>query len=172
MYVHILKDHFGAPQREDGKFDNTQGKEFTCAWDKCHRFKTAPATKLSEIATHIKIHLAPRPSSLPKDSADHFGPPPAKKIKPSYIVAPPKQAFKYHFTPVDENGDAAGIPLSAVLVLRNLARNLSKTEAEEITTKLDGGVSWVERLFKPVEPRLYEVTAHNKSLVCSIPISQ
>jgi chromatin structure-remodeling complex subunit RSC9 len=172
MYVHILKDHLGAPQREDGKFDNIQGKEFTCAWDKCHRFKTAPATKLSEIATHIKVHLAPRPSSAPKDFADHFGPPPAKKIKPSYIVSPPKQAFKYHFTHVDENGDAAGIPLSAVLVLRNLARNLSKTEAEETATKLEGGVSWVERLFKPVEPRLFEVTAHNKSLVSRISTSR
>jgi hypothetical protein len=58
------------------------------------------------------------------------------------------------------------------MLLRNLARNLSKTEAEETATKLEGGVSWVERLFKPVEPRLFEVTAHNKSLVGRISTSR
>jgi chromatin structure-remodeling complex subunit RSC9 len=67
----------------------------------------------------------------------------------------------------DERGDAAGIPLSAVLVLRNLARNLSKAEAEETVLK-QGGVSWVDRLFKPVERQLFEVMAHNRSLVSSI----
>jgi chromatin structure-remodeling complex subunit RSC9 len=164
MYQHILKDHLGATQLEDGKFENSGEQEYTCHWDRCHRFKAAPATKLLQIARHIKVHLPPRPSAL-KDSPDYFGPPPAKKLKPSYIKSPRRQAFKYQVTAVDDRNDAAGIPLSAVLVLRNLARNLSKTEAEETAMKLEGGVSWVEKLFKPVEPRLFEVMAHNRNLV-------
>jgi chromatin structure-remodeling complex subunit RSC9 len=169
MYQHILKDHLSATQSEDGKFDNTRDQEYTCYWDRCHRFKTAPATKLLQIARHIKVHLPPRPSAT-KDSPDYFGPPPAKKLKPSFIKSPPRQAYKYQLTAMDERQDAAGIPLSAVLVLRNLARNLSKTEAEETALKLEGGVSWVDKLFKPVEPRLFEVMAHNKSLV-SLPLA-
>jgi chromatin structure-remodeling complex subunit RSC9 len=164
MYQHILKDHLGATQLEDGKFDNTGGREYLCYWDRCHRFKTAPATKLLQIARHIKVHLPPKPSPA-KDSPDYFGPPPAKKLKPSYIKSPPKQAYKYQLTAMDERNDAAGIPLSAVLVLRNLARNLSKTEAEETAMKDGAGVSWVDKLFKPVESRLFEVMAHNRSLV-------
>jgi chromatin structure-remodeling complex subunit RSC9 len=117
---------------------------------------------LSQIANHIKVHLPPPPSS--KGSLDYNGPPPAKKLRLSYIKSPPKQAFKYYLTAVDERNDAAGIPLSSVLVLRNLARNLSKTEAEETALK-EGGISWVDKLFKPVQPRLFEVMAHNKSLV-------
>lgn len=163
MYKHILQTHLGATPIDNGTFQNTESN-FTCLWDQCRRFAAAPATNLSQIAAHIKVHLPPRPS-VTKESAEHVGPPPAKRLKPSYIISPPKQSFKWHNTAVDERNDAAGIPLSAVLVLRNLARNLPKTEAEENSLKLDASVSWVDRLFKPVEPRLFEVLVHNKSLV-------
>jgi len=141
MYKHILQSHLGAIPLENGRFENTTST-YTCLWDQCRRFASTPATDLSQIATHIKVHLPPRPSVV-KDTTEQSGPPPA----------------------VDERNDAAGIPLSAVLVLRNLARNLPKTDAEETALKLDGGISWVERLFKAVEPRLFEVLVHNKSLV-------
>jgi len=163
MYKHILQSHLGAIPLENGRFENTTST-YTCLWDQCRRFASTPATDLSQIATHIKVHLPPRPSVV-KDTTEQSGPPPAKKLKPSYIISPPKQTFKFQVTAVDERNDAAGIPLSAVLVLRNLARNLPKTDAEETALKLDGGISWVERLFKAVEPRLFEVLVHNKSLV-------
>jgi chromatin structure-remodeling complex subunit RSC9 len=162
-YQHILKDHLGATQRPDGQFNNTQG-EYTCQWDRCQRFKNAPETSLEKMGTHIKVHLPPPRSSIPKDSPDYFGQPPSKRWKPSYMISPPRKSFTYQYTATDENNQAAGIPLSAVLVLRNLARNISKTETEENAVK-EGGVSWVDRLFKPVEPRLFDVMAHNKSLV-------
>lgn len=65
---------------------------------------------------------------------------------------------------MDEHGDAAGISLTAVLVLRNLARNLVKTEAEEIATK-QGELSYLTRYFKPIEPRLFYLLAHSKTMV-------
>ncbi|RFU24706.1 hypothetical protein B7463_g11630, partial [Scytalidium lignicola] len=163
MYHHILTAHLGATVRADGSFDNSQVGSYVCLWNKCHRFKESPVTKLSQIASHIKIHLPPPPSSL-QETSESIGMPPTKKQKPSYIVSPHKQVFSYQITATDERGDAAGIPLSAVLVLRNLARNLSKTEAEENALKGPDSVSWVDRLFKPIEPRLFEVFAHNKSL--------
>ena len=63
---------------------------------------------------------------------------------------------------------AAGIPLSAALILRNIARNIVKTDAEE-ELKSDsrrteqGG--WNEKLFRPCIPRLFEILAENKALV-------
>ncbi len=82
---------------------------------------------------------------------------------------------------------AAGIPLSAVLILRNIARNVVKTAAEEKMVKKakqhqrgkgqagedgegtgeeelveEGG--WNERLFRAVMPRLGEVFTENRLL--------
>ncbi|QSZ36094.1 hypothetical protein DSL72_007219 [Monilinia vaccinii-corymbosi] len=164
-YQHILKTHFGAQLNAENKFINSAAsQQYVCAWDTCSRFRSSPATKLSEVATHIKVHLPlKRILTSEREPQEVSGPPPAKKLKPSYIVQPPRISFKYHFTAVDEHNDAAGIPLSAVLVLRNLARNVSKTEAEEAALK-EGEVSWVDRLFKPVEPRLFAIYAHNKIL--------
>jgi len=164
MYQHILKTHLNAVQKEDGKFENREC-DYICLWDRCQRFKTAPATKLAQIAAHIKIHLPPKPSESVKDGSDIVGPPPAKKMKPSYIIPPKKIAFTWQPTPYDERRDATGIPLSAVLVLRNLARNIPKTEAEENALKVDGEAHWMDKLFKPVEPRLFEIMVHNKTLV-------
>ena len=65
---------------------------------------------------------------------------------------------------MDERGDAAGIPLSAVLVLRNLARQIPKTDADISSNQAEAS-EWVSTLFKPVERHLFEIMAHNKSLV-------
>ncbi|SPQ23210.1 62d917ec-1c40-450b-80a5-dce78bf1d772 [Thermothielavioides terrestris] len=76
---------------------------------------------------------------------------------------------------------AAGIPLSAVLILRNIARNVVKTAAEEKLVKENAAGAdataagsskadtvemggWNERLFRPVLPRLWEVFTENKLL--------
>ncbi|XMA17336.1 hypothetical protein WAI453_010127 [Rhynchosporium graminicola] len=165
MFQHILKEHLGARQLEDGKFENSSTQAYKCLWDQCHRFKSAPAAKLLDIANHIKVHLPPR--HVPRKEPESSGPPPAKKLKPSYIIPAPKRSLVFQVTAQDERQEAAGIPLSAVLVLRNLARNIPKTDAEA-TAKLENGVSWLDRLFKPVEPRLFEVLAHNKSLASYI----
>lgn len=89
---------------------------------------------------------------------------------------------------------AAGIPLSAVLVLRNIARNASKAEVTDVTevaevadvaggeadgqtTKKENAASssgqtetggWNERLFRPMLPRLYEIMAENRALASYI----
>jgi chromatin structure-remodeling complex subunit RSC9 len=160
VYEHILITHLGATKKEDGKFDNISGRQYTCLWTGCNRFNSAQATTLFEIANHLKVHLRPKPTT----NTDAV-PPPAKRLKPSYVINASKQTFSYYSTAMDDKGKAAGLPLSAILVLRNLARNIPKTEAEERALKVEGGVSYVDQLFKPVEPRLFEILTHNKVLV-------
>lgn len=160
MYEHILKEHVGAKQREDGKYENTEMKLYSCHWARCQRFRSQPATKLSELAAHIKVHLPPAASSA--DAADVQST--TKRSKPSYIVPGSKKHWLSQTVPHDERQEASGLPLTSALVLRNLARNIPKTDADEVYVKF-GGVSRVHHLFKPVEPRFWEILAHNKPLV-------
>ena len=90
-------------------------------------------------------------------------------------------------TAVDERGDAAGLPLTSVLVLRNLARNVVKVSGSVAPAYVDvggrgedatrsavvmGGVEkregegegWMERLFGGVRGGLWFVMANNRML--------
>ena len=165
MNTHILTDHIGAVANDDGKFVNTQGNYY-CHWTACRRFHNQPAPSLLRLAHHLRVHL-PKPSFEARDGASDeqaitSSHPPVKKHKLSYVTSPKKISLKSQHTAMDERGDAAGIPLSAVLVLRNLARQIPKTEAD--ANQADTS-KWVDTLFKPVERHLFEIMAHNKSLV-------
>lgn len=170
MYNHVLTAHASARKNEQGKFTN-QLRSFACHWNGCVKFHSATPVKPSQFGSHIKIHVTAQANAHAVAQAKepnvngYLDGHVAKKSKPSWMEPATKRTWQYIETPVDERGDAAGIPLTAVLVLRNLARNLPRTEAEEMVVKEDGGVSLVDRLFKPVESRLWEVFAHNKSLV-------
>ncbi|KAG9241258.1 hypothetical protein BJ878DRAFT_240758 [Calycina marina] len=164
MNNHVLSDHVGAAIREDGKFDNTQGTYY-CHWDQCRRFHSESASSLLRLAQHLRIHL-PKPdfeASKPADTtitSSHA----AKKQRLSYLTPVPVVILKFQCTAVDEKGHAAGIPLSAVLVLRNLARQIPKTITDSSVSQ-GGSSKWVDTLFKPVERFIFEVMAHNKPLV-------
>ncbi|KAG0645857.1 RSC complex subunit rsc9 [Hyphodiscus hymeniophilus] len=164
MYKHILQDHLGATPNADGKFENDEAK-YNCSWDRCYRFKTVAASNLAEIARHVKIHCPPAPSA--SKSADYSGGQ-SKKRKTSYRIPAKKQTFLLYYGLSDEKYRAAGVPLISVLVLRNLARNLPKTATEEKNMKAEQAVSLVEQYFKPIEQKLFEIMAHNKSLVSHI----
>ncbi|KAL8932314.1 MAG: hypothetical protein Q9216_006889 [Gyalolechia sp. 2 TL-2023] len=82
--------------------------------------------------------LGPNSTHDPKVLAGHDG----KPLPRSEIDTQGRQAiyqhFTYHNTPVDEHGDPAGLSLSAILVLRNLARHIPKA-AEVIRAGDVGG---------------------------------
>lgn len=59
---------------------------------------------------------------------------------------------------MDEQGHPTGLPMASVMVLKNLARSISKLEQP------DGEASWMEKLFLPIEPRLWDVMAYNRTL--------
>jgi chromatin structure-remodeling complex subunit RSC9 len=147
MYNHLLIEHMGASKNEDGKFISVPYDHFVCKWGHCTRYRTATALTPRQCVCHIKTHTPVR-----KDPSQGLN------SRPSWIEPAVTTKWMYEQGPIDERGDAAGIPLSAVLVLRNLARNMPKA-IEGVETP-----GWTQMLFKPVEPMLFEILAHNPSL--------
>lgn len=176
VWQHVLKAHLGQNIGEDGKVANTD-VEGTCQWAGCVKYATPAKMKLFQLTGHVKTHL---PTSTKRPLAD-FADVPAKRQRKSYIVPAKTMTITWEQTlvAVDERNSqitrAAGIPLSAVLVLRNIARNVVKTESQEtlLGEEEEGGEpgGWNEKLFRPVLGRLFQVMTENKALV-RIPCSQ
>lgn len=160
LWEHILTAHLGA-QKTANKFNNAAVGNYVCAWQDCHRYHTPSPMKLAQMAKHIRLHL-PQPEGASSALA------PLKKNK-SWMEPAKKVAISFLSMKADERGVAEGIPLTAVLVLKNLARNLPKTVAQEEAMKgiadEDKAVRWVERYFGPVEGKLWEAWAYNLTLV-------
>lgn len=192
MYYHILDAHMHEKSNDDGRFSNKE-VETRCFWAGCNKFPEPTTMKLTQIMAHVKTHLLavqqlfeakPPASAATNDSeasGDGSGTPVAKRAKRSYTI--PAKSFtitnEETLTTRDERNPSvlqpAGIPLSAVLVLRNIARNVVKTEAQEDLLKEQEkqGVEekargWNERLFRSVLPRLYEVMTVNRAMASNV----
>lgn len=202
LFNHVLTEHVKAKKNEGGKFENEE-RHFTCRWKDCERYFDPTLMKLNTFASHFKIHLPQQVSSSTMTSdltisgangatnGTHARSPTQEKKQPAWLVPAKTKTWEWIQGPMDERGDASGIPLSAVLVLRNLARNIPKTESEETLreeTKAereknrpnghdamdidsdeedsdeDAHVGYRELLFKPVERELWALFAENKSL--------
>jgi len=64
----------------------------------------------------------------------------------------PAPNFRYYNTITDESNDAAGLPLSSILVLRNLARQLNKIPAPSSVSELDPQSPTHKRTFSESSP--------------------
>lgn len=169
MWHHILTTHLEATSNEEEQFDNVE-KPFVCTWGECNKYPRPTQMHLRDFARHVTTHIAaviPGSASVGADS----GVVPPKWIVPAKTMP---VTFEETMTVRDERNpqappQAAGIPLSAVLVLRNIARNIVKTEAEEELVKQQRSTGeqggWNERLFRASTPRLYEVLAENRPMV-------
>jgi chromatin structure-remodeling complex subunit RSC9 len=163
MWEHILTHHLGVtPDPEDKVFKRVTG-EYTCTWAACQKYSVPTKMDLFVFAAHVKLHMV-----------QAYGTYHNQPKKPSRQVIPAKTiSFSGETTavaPRDPNNPnapvtAGGIPLSATLVLRNIARNVVKTDAHEELVKTEGETKgWNERLFRALRPRLYEVMADNRLL--------
>ncbi|TRX92317.1 hypothetical protein FHL15_006703 [Xylaria flabelliformis] len=169
MWAHVLTAHLGVLVGEDGQIENKEIST-SCDWTDCVKYPTPRVVKLAELTRHIKTHVPSSPKRPQQDGAE----PASKRQRKSYITPAKTMSLTWEKTVVtsDERKpnveQAAGIPLSAVLVLRNIARNVVKTESEEELLKKSetGGESggWNEKLFRPVMARLFEVMTENKAL--------
>ncbi|KAI1325063.1 hypothetical protein F5Y16DRAFT_281339 [Xylariaceae sp. FL0255] len=169
MWHHVVSAHLNVPIGEGGKIQNRE-VVVSCDWQDCKKYPVPTSLKLDEFTRHIKTHV---PSSQKRSAQDGLEIA-AKRQRKAYITPAKNMNLTWEQTVItrDERNpkieQAAGIPLSAVLVLRNIARNVVKTEAEEELLKRHemGGESggWNERLFRPVMPRLFEVMTENKAL--------
>jgi chromatin structure-remodeling complex subunit RSC9 len=162
MWDHIIQDHLRIPQREDGKWDftNHPNRRYTCNWGICTRFAPHGTDSLHKVGMHIKTHM-------PETKKAHIKAKHSLSLSPDGPHDAQYRSQTFYNTAVDENGDAAGLPLTAALVLRNLARNLGKGDGGS-GAGIGGGneerSGWMRRLFAPVEPQLWFVMAHNKPL--------
>ncbi|KAL3962533.1 hypothetical protein ACCO45_004056 [Purpureocillium lilacinum] len=157
MWSHILTAHLGEQRNEDGQFDNSE-KDFKCTWAECSKYGRPTRLHLQDFARHINTHIL---SVLPNQTR---GGGPTVTMAVTYEETVTTRDERNPNAPLQ----AAGIPLSAVLVLRNIARNVVKTDAEEelVKTQKRGGErgGWNEKLFRPAQPRLFEILAENRAL--------
>ncbi|KAK2589885.1 hypothetical protein QQS21_012438 [Conoideocrella luteorostrata] len=165
MWNHILTAHLGEQRNANGQFDNTE-KEFVCTWGDCSKYTKPVKLHLHNIARHINTHIMSTMSNSDKGLG----------LQKPWVVPAKTMAVTVEETATvrDERNpqlppQAAGIPLSAVLVLRNVARNIVKTEAEDELIKSQGNSTsekggWNEKLFRAHLPRLFEVLAENRAL--------
>ncbi|KAI1309294.1 arid/bright DNA binding domain-containing protein [Xylaria venustula] len=169
MWHHVLTAHLAVPIDENGKIENREVTT-SCDWAGCVQYSMPRQLKLAQLTRHIKTHFPATQKRSQQDGSELA----AKRQRKSYITPAKTMALTWEKTVVtsDERKpnieQAAGIPLSAVLVLRNIARNVVKTESEEELLKkneTDGeNGGWNERLFRPVMTRLFEVMTENKAL--------
>ncbi|KAI3394399.1 hypothetical protein diail_2811 [Diaporthe ilicicola] len=193
MYEHILLTHAQEKPDEDGKYLNRES-DYRCLWAGCHKITGDDQILLGTFMSHVKTHLmavqqnfepqvAPNQSNGASDATSNSSGPspttnPNKRVKRGHCVPAKSLTLTYEetMTARDErnpNGplQPAGTPFSAVLVLRNIARNVVKTEAQEQLLEEQGrqGVDeaargWNEQLFRVVLPRLHEIMTENRVL--------
>ena len=167
MWSHILSTHLRIPHRDDGTFDTDalrpsnvlNPSTYDCHWAGCLRFSSKGGTNNPyEVATHVKVHLSD-PAHLTA----------TQKEAARYEQTEEVKHIKHHDTLYDEEKhDAAGLPLTSALILRNLARNIPKA-AIGLDSRRGGmesvsGEAWTERLFGPLRPTLFHVLAYNRAL--------
>ncbi|OTA76211.1 hypothetical protein M434DRAFT_402540 [Hypoxylon sp. CO27-5] len=169
MWHHVLTAHLGVTLSEGGKVQEREINA-SCDWEDCTKYPKPTQTQLSKLARHLKTHFPSAHKRKPSEGLDAA----IKRQRRAYVTPAKTISLTWEQTIVtrDERNpkieQAAGIPLSAVLVLRNIARNVVKTESEEQLLKKhemggEGG-GWNEKLFRPVMARLFEVMTENKAL--------
>ncbi|TDZ38521.1 Chromatin structure-remodeling complex subunit rsc9 [Colletotrichum sidae] len=164
MWNHVVSIHLKWTRGKEGSFENTDD-ELRCQWADCTKYSKPAKMKRAEMSHHLQTHCCQIFNGIAINKAlTASGPQVSETL-----------TFQYEETasiPDEQNPagppQAAGIPLSAVLILRNIARNVVKTSAQEDLLKLhelggEGG-GWNERLFRTLLPRLYEILSENKIL--------
>ena len=189
MFDHLVFDHFGIDRRVDGSWDfesitRRSQRPSDCYWSNCRHFsKGGKVPSPYQLGMHIKTHLSDVSNKSALRAKNNRTPanqtvPSTKKAKFNAtsignLKVDPAQGREatynyqmYQNTAVDELGNAAGLPLTSVLVLRNLARNIPKATALlNNTTKRDAfRIDCMEKLFGPLKDRFIFVMAHNRPL--------
>jgi chromatin structure-remodeling complex subunit RSC9 len=162
MWNHIVEVHLEVPRDSENskKFNDSSlkgsGRKFACLWTGCSRFPDPGIEDAHKICMHVKNHL---PDSGPGAVAR------AKYTKdPNEPISAPKLDTYYLNTAIDEQGHPIGLPLSGMLVLRNLARQMLKLDevAKAAEGKAEG--SLIERHFALHRERIFEIMTYNYSL--------
>jgi len=159
-----------------------------CAWSSCrhstaHEVVSNTWVKRALLARHVETHLPDGNASSSTKNKHNVEPDPHKQ--------PLQSRWTWLNTMMDEANDAAGVPLGACLVMRNIARGISKMAPESRAqkealekTQVDGIAEDVKhedgdqqskeatsgkallmrRVFGPVKERVFYAMAYNSVL--------
>ena len=188
MFDHLVYDHLGIDRRVDGTWDlasttRASQRPYDCYWSSCRHFTNASKVPSPyQLGMHIKTHLPDVSNKAVLRQKNNRTPAnqtalPVKEnngytVSTGTVNIDPAQGREATYfcqmnqnTAVDELGNAAGLPLTSVLVLRNLARNIPKAAALLDTVNRDAfRVDCMEKLFGPLKDRLIFVMAYNRPL--------
>ena len=188
MFDHVVYDHLGIDRRVDGTWDfesttRPSQRPNDCYWSNCRHFgNDGKLPSPYQLGMHIKTHLPDVSNKAALRQKSNRTPAnqtalPAKNtngttLSTSVVKVDPAQGREatynhqtYQNTAVDELGNAAGLPLTSVLVLRNLARNIPKAAALIDTSNREAfRIDCMEKLFAPLKDRFIYVMAHNRPL--------
>lgn len=138
MWEHILNAHLSLAKNpdNDNRYDFTPkpGVKYTCRWADCKRFggvgkNSKTSANPYMIGMHVKTHL-PDTSEKAFQKSKHNQERTDEEIQKESgdFFAMATRTFQSRNTAVDERNEAAGLPLTSCLVLRNLAKNIPKLD--------------------------------------------
>ena len=187
LFNHIATKHLSIPRTPEGGWDLSTGQtpqsHLDCHWAGCQhfaRYRSENPTPI-QIGMHVKTHLPDAPEKAAvrekhnRTLATQTTTPALDLLRSSGEGR--KEVLSqqvWHNTAVDERADAAGLPLTSVLVLRNMARNIPKAAAlleeedRDDYAMRDDSEDWIGTLFDPVRHRLMFVLAHNRPMAAYI----
>ena len=188
MLEHIISSHLGLERGDGGvwNFDSTDRKgdfPLDCFWANCRHFARHDGLVPTayQLGMHAKTHLpdvstksafrqrhnrTPATQSIPIRMLNgDMKPATTLSVDPEHGREPTYRQVAYQNTGVDELGNAAGLPLTSALVLRNLARNTPKAIALMEDVDHDSlRIQSMEELFGHIREKLMYVLAHNRPL--------
>jgi chromatin structure-remodeling complex subunit RSC9 len=151
---HTLKDNLD--------FQAAEKTTYKCRWAECQRsssdFPSGKVPRTMLFARHIETHL---PETEPSRSKHNLTTEEASK---------PTEGAIFRLTVLeDERGDAAGVPLRAALVLRNIAKFMPKrdVDAKDAAKKTkEQDAKWPEDVLfsSEVRERLFYAMSYSKTL--------
>lgn len=180
MWEHVVAFHLGLAKDGQGKYDFTSidARTYECRWSGCTRFRNHEATSPFAVGMHFKTHLPDGSDRAYQRSKHNKSTQGGEEIgiarsasngaaKEGGIESTANTGttttWSTRNTATDERADAAGLPLTSVLVLRNLVRNIPRSEAA-IAALAQGEEPLVWQTFAPVKEQLFFVMAYNQSL--------
>lgn len=195
MWFHVVDAHLGVAKAETGGFNRvanqngqqTEEKRYSCKWGGCERFsKGRESTSAHEVAMHIKTHLPgeeerERKHQKPSNSSTGESNGNSKPISGSSTTAQTEQqqqqqseGIPFALTEMDGRSHPSGPALAAVMILRNLARNIPKVVEDSNkssegrrrtgTENEDEDMKVLHEAFGHIKNDLFHVMAHNTSL--------
>ncbi|QSS57922.1 chromatin remodeling complex subunit [Histoplasma capsulatum var. duboisii H88] len=146
---HVFREHMLLNPADLGNLQDARRPTNICAWDTCKDYEI-PTINTARVAGHVSTHLPPL-----QDMSSPPPPPPRKIIQPKLT-----RLFDYYPTPIDEKGEPVGIAYKAILILRNVIRNLPKESAGPE----HGNRSWNYVIFFASRNKLIEIADYNPTL--------